>query len=802
MTITHPFASPGFQSYPAFQTSLTPFVYPNDLASLSIKINGVEVKEYLDLEFDEIEIISIAKQYPTASFKLHNVPPSISVLNWQEIIIYDNNTKIFAGVITFNYSAESEVFDGFNIDIQCAGYAKLLETKLVRAQKFDGKTDAYIIDYLITKYLPEINSSSFVSEIKTFPEIPFGRKSLKSVIEYICSVTGASYTVDFDKNLHYFNTEITVSSFGFSNTPDLTTTFPYYDFAKTDNGNGNYNVVEIVGGTYLSTDTTIYLAGNGVQTQINLPFKFHAPTTADTLQLWINTGSDAVPVWSALVTKAGYLETLIKLDEILFYFEEKTIEMINPFPNLAKAIKLTGRYEAKLRVRVPDNTSITALGREIEYPYFDDSITDKDIARSIGKALLVENSGSSKSYSFTCEVRGLTAGILVPVANSSFTLNESLLIQKVTVNYGIAGSGISKVEVGRYNKNLVDAILAIKKSAKKSSLYSGDEAFDQLLMHEDVITPTEGSTVTDELATMFYCTTTGAATLTIESMTVAVGKTVTVYWGDGNSNAYAAGTAARTHNYAGAGVYEITMDSALDITKLYLSDNKITLNSADIKNADNITEFKAITLKAGRFDSADISHWRPTYFWVGTMPSGYTGTFNSSDVSAWRPTNFYLNNMPSGYAGTFNSSDVSAWRPQYFWLSSMPSGYAGTFNSSDVSAWRPVTLQLYSMPVATYTITITSGGFSGWITTTTLRLDGNSLTQAKVDQILADCWSAFPTRTAANGTINVGGSNSAPSGLLQAANPPTTGKEFAYELKNDSQNINPTKKWATVTITA
>jgi len=269
-------------------------------------------------------------------------------------------------------------------------------------------------------------------------------------------------------------------------------------------------------------------------------------------------------------------------------------------------------------------------------------------------------------------------------------------------------------------------------------------------------------------------TTTGAQTLTIESMTVITGETVTVNWGDGNSDIYT-GTGARTHNYAGAGVYTVSITPPTAISKLYLSDNKITLNSANIKSAVNITDFKANNLKGGKFDSADVSAWRPTYFRLYSMPAGYAGTFNSADVSAWRPTYFYLYSMPAGYAGTFNSADVSAWRPTYFTLYSMPAGY---------------------------TITTTSGGFSGWISTTNFRMDNNSLSQPKVDQILSDFWTGFSTRTASGGTINVGGTNSAPSGTLQAANPPDEGKEFAYELVYDSQNINPTKKWTTVTITA
>jgi hypothetical protein len=81
-------------------------------------------------------------------------------------------------------------------------------------------------------------------------------------------------------------------------------------------------------------------------------------------------------------------------------------------------------------------------------------------------------------------------------------------------------------------------------------------------------------------------------------------------------------------------------------------------------------------------------------------------------------------------------------------------------------------------------------------------MDGNALLQAQVDQILADFYAGFAARTATDGSINVSGNNAAPSGTLQAACPPTTGKEYAYELTNDSCNVNPTKKWATVTITA
>ena len=274
-------------------------------------------------------------------------------------------------------------------------------------------------------------------------------------------------------------------------------------------------------------------------------------------------------------------------------------------------------------------------------------------------------------------------------------------------------------------------------------------------------------------------TTTGAATHTITALTVS--RQITVDWGDGSTSDYT-GSGARTHNYAGAGTWTVTIADPLAVTALTLSDNKVTLNSADIAPMANMVTFNASVLKAGTFDSADVAAWRPTYFYMYSMPTGYAGTFDSADVAAWRPTTFYM--------------------------SSMPTGYAGTFDSADVAAWSPETFVLYSMPVGTYTIVITANGFAAWSTgLSNFQMQGNSLTQAQVDAILWDLYQAAKVpRTATGGTINVGGTNAAPSGTFQAASAcpvtsSTDGKEIAHELLNDTCAVG-FHKWTTVTITA
>jgi hypothetical protein len=77
----------------------------------------------------------------------------------------------------------------------------------------------------------------------------------------------------------------------------------------------------------------------------------------------------------------------------------------------------------------------------------------------------------------------------------------------------------------------------------------------------------------------------------------------------------------------------------------------------------------------------------------------------------------------------------------------------------------------------------------------------NGWSQSMVDDFLLDVYGAFPTRTVSGGTIDLlGGSpaNAAPSGVLAAMCPPTTGKAAAYELVNDSCGVSP-NHWTSVT---
>lgn len=123
-------------------------------------------------------------------------------------------------------------------------------------------------------------------------------------------------------------------------------------------------------------------------------------------------------------------------------------------------------------------------------------------------------------------------------------------------------------------------------------------------------------------------------------------------------------------------------------------------------------------------------------------------------------------------------------------------------NTVHMRKWNPAYWYCYSMPTATTTWTINASDISGWVNIVNVYAYSNELIQANVDSILRGMWLMFPNRLSGAGTINVGTTNAAPSGVYQAANPPTTGLEYRYELLNDSQEYNPTRVFGIITVTS
>jgi hypothetical protein len=104
---------------------------------------------------------------------------------------------------------------------------------------------------------------------------------------------------------------------------------------------------------------------------------------------------------------------------------------------------------------------------------------------------------------------------------------------------------------------------------------------------------------------------------------------------------------------------------------------------------------------------------------------------------------------------------------------------------------------------SSFTFNIDPDTFTTWTQQQYHRFQDLGLTQTQVDNILSQYWTAFPNKTSTTSYLwldNYDGTrpNAAASGTYQASNPPTTGKQKAYEMRYDTGNINPTHKYTNV----
>ena len=79
-------------------------------------------------------------------------------------------------------------------------------------------------------------------------------------------------------------------------------------------------------------------------------------------------------------------------------------------------------------------------------------------------------------------------------------------------------------------------------------------------------------------------------------------------------------------------------------------------------------------------------------------------------------------------------------------------------------------------------------GLNALVAIRELRLDGCSLTQTEVDNVLADIYAGRAGYTYATPVLNLGGNNAAPSGTYADEDPPVTGNGYKYELVNDPES--------------
>ena len=259
----------------------------------------------------------------------------------------------------------------------------------------------------------------------------------------------------------------------------------------------------------------------------------------------------------------------------------------------------------------------------------------------------------------------------------------------------------------------------------------------------------------------------GAETVFFSIIDIVEGSEITIDWDDGSTDTYyfADNGASKNHSYAEAGSYDVEISDAGNIKEVDFRDVKLRFNSSFFKSCgDNLESISLYhTLTTPIINSADMAHLKLSSQLYLSFPQAGTYAIDSSD-----------------FAGYTLSSQLYLYFPE-----------AGTYviDSSDFASYT-LSYQLYLyFNTTSLTKTIVAADFNGFVRLPNVRIE-MGLTETEVNNILLGFYGAFPSKTNTGGTIDLAGNgNAAPSGTYQARCPPTTGKEAAYELLNDTCGV-------------
>jgi hypothetical protein len=358
----------------------------------------------------------------------------------QEIIVLKDSVRLFAGRITnidFNRLGASEVI----LTITATDYHRDLDRNLV-VEAYEDMTDKEIIEHIIANYCQGTGITAVnVIEGVTINKIVFNYVQPSQCFRKLCDLTGRSWYIDYDKDVHYFPPATDVAPFNIDSTTD--------DYSKLKISKDNADIrnrVYVRGSTYLSDAIVISQVADGEQIVFLLPNKPHEFTMKEggvTKSVGILNVDDP----------AGY--------DYMLNYQEKYVTKANGTPPAATTVmEFTFKYDIPVLVAVEDRDSIEDIG-QFEYAIFDTSIQNLDDARSRAQAELADYANSIIDGSFETLTDGFRAGQYLHIDLDDFDIDDNYYVQKVSARS--LGGGEYKYTVSVANTKKLGIILFLIK---------------------------------------------------------------------------------------------------------------------------------------------------------------------------------------------------------------------------------------------------------------------------------------------------------------------------------------------------
>lgn len=297
---------------------------------------------------------------------------NITILEGRDVIIEDfTNPSIrhYGGIITSVRHIRVGV--GRILRLECQDYTMLADRSTVR-KTYDtaGQTDKSIIqDAIAEAGLTEINTDN-VQSSRTIDRMNFQGASIRSLLDTLAEISGATWRIDYFKKLFYHPKAFNSLTFAFSDAPDDVATFPYYNFNLVKEL-AEWNALELQGGKDVSDDITDIYSNDGVET-IFITGQQAGTNPIDRAQLGQsiivieeNTNTNASPTWTARTVTHEADDPVLGVDtDIIWNPGNGRIQWNSAPPNFAtNSFRVSGRYLIDIIIIVQDTDAIAKHGR-------------------------------------------------------------------------------------------------------------------------------------------------------------------------------------------------------------------------------------------------------------------------------------------------------------------------------------------------------------------------------------------------------------------------------------------------------
>ena len=338
-----------------------------------------------------------------------------------EVIMTTDGVKTFGGYI-IGVTGRRGV-GAVEYQVKCRDYTFGLERMRV-VEGYEDMTVAEIIEDILTTYATDFTFENVDCPL-VVEKINFDRVTVSDAIQKLSTMTGYSWYVDYDKDIHFFEKNTERAPFDIEDEDPVT--------GLTD---GNYipdtleisddfsqirNRVFIKGGEIEGTSRTEYFDCDGTKKQFKLANKFAKKPTVTLAAVAQTVGIDNLDNEDDYDCFWDYGNTYIR-------FKDTNIPASG-----ANALVVAGIPLYTLVVQVEEPESMAEYGIW-EYAKTDKTIKSRDAAVNMAKAELQAYQSGLIEGRFQTYTTGLRSGQLIHIKSTLMGVDEDFVIQRVNYN--------------------------------------------------------------------------------------------------------------------------------------------------------------------------------------------------------------------------------------------------------------------------------------------------------------------------------------------------------------------------------